>query len=402
MEAEYGRYFLSDCREALLDTELPSPPQPNREAQRLVARAVAEEVVEEVLNSVHEESKPGAATSVLEDVEVVEEVLNSVHEEPTPGDASGVLDVDAVCQEVPKVESSPSSSNQRKVLRWSEHDELVSPEDSVPPPRQAICLEDERAHVEAFQAQIPEAEFVDDDRPPARSVPPSAPLQTMPPPPTPASSPPGAGQGPQRSAAPKAETLGELGSMPDPAPTLSLLEMDQQLSSSLDAFFGDDSVWQTLKKDNKFVVSEQLAPAIEQLEVVSKPLGYMVTVPRPYPGVQYRRSKNLEDRYSRFAENGAVVYGQVEPDGKWLRISGNVYLPVRVGTIDILEELPREPEPQDQAGATNAASPNKLPEGWWVCCPSSASKKAAEAQAQGGTALQQAAKPMRPATGSAK
>lgn len=49
---------------------------------------------------------------------------------------------------------------------------------------------------------------------------------------------------------------------------------------------------------------------------------FRVQVPRPYPGVQYRRSKRLDDRYSRYAEHGTIVAGVVEDNGEWLRISG--------------------------------------------------------------------------------
>lgn len=51
---------------------------------------------------------------------------------------------------------------------------------------------------------------------------------------------------------------------------------------------------------------------------------------------ELRRSKRLEERYSRFAENGTVVLGQME-DGEWLRISGNIFLPVQVGESNRLK-----------------------------------------------------------------
>merc|ERR1712217_284627 len=66
---------------------------------------------------------------------------------------------------------------------------------------------------------------------------------------------------------------------------------------------------------------------------------YRVQVPKPYPGVQYRKTKSLDDRYPRYAADGATVTGEIEDGGEWLRISGNVYLPTRVGAIPILERV---------------------------------------------------------------
>jgi len=58
-----------------------------------------------------------------------------------------------------------------------------------------------------------------------------------------------------------------------------------------------------------------------------------------YPGVQFRRSKNLNDRYDKYAKNGILVRGVVEDDGHWLKLSDTVFLPVRINGLQILEEV---------------------------------------------------------------
>jgi hypothetical protein len=76
---------------------------------------------------------------------------------------------------------------------------------------------------------------------------------------------------------------------------------------------------------------------------------FKVSVPRPaqYPGVQFRKSKRLDDRYDRFAENGAVLVGKVEDNGMWLRItdersgalSDNLFIPIRINETQLLEPI---------------------------------------------------------------
>lgn len=75
---------------------------------------------------------------------------------------------------------------------------------------------------------------------------------------------------------------------------------------------------------------------------------FRVRVPGGWPGVQYRRSKNLDDRYKRYAENGTTVSGQLEDGGEWLRVGSNVFLPVRLGAVRFIEPLPYEQWPEDQ------------------------------------------------------
>lgn len=67
------------------------------------------------------------------------------------------------------------------------------------------------------------------------------------------------------------------------------------------------------------------------------PMRYKVKVPDKYPGVQFRRTKNLQDRYPKYAMNGAVVKGLLEDDGEWLKLGETIFLPMHVGGNKILE-----------------------------------------------------------------
>lgn len=178
----------------------------------------------------------------------------------------------------------------------------------------------------------------------------------------------------------------EVGKLPETMETSlhSVMEMDEEVARNIDDFFSRDEAWRQLARHCD-LRSQELMTRIHELPVVSKASKFKVTVPKPYPGVQYRRSKHLEERYSRFAENGAIVVGQLEADsanGEWLRISGNIFLPVRVGQIHILDEVIDAPVSTGLPGPDQTAA-----EAWWTCCPSNA-----EAD---GKALEQAAH-MRP------
>lgn len=85
-------------------------------------------------------------------------------------------------------------------------------------------------------------------------------------------------------------------------------------------------------------------------------LKFRVQVPQSYPGVQFRRSKDLTNRYPKYAKNGTVVKGHVEDDGAWLRLNDKVFLPMRVGGVQILEAIQPEAD-----GGQNKKS-------WWYAC----------------------------------
>lgn len=155
----------------------------------------------------------------------------------------------------------------------------------------------------------------------------------------------------------------------------NLAEIDAQLVARLDAFFADERLWrlveakvgeQIKKLENKELsyaagagtrvggtTDQSLARGGEQSGAGNRP--FRVQVPKPYPGVQYRKSKNLEDRYPRYAANGATVLGQIVDNGEWLKIRGNVFLPMRIGAVRILEPLPNPPaKGETESGASDS------------------------------------------------
>ncbi|CAK0900078.1 unnamed protein product, partial [Prorocentrum cordatum] len=90
-------------------------------------------------------------------------------------------------------------------------------------------------------------------------------------------------------------------------------------------------------------LAEKVAPAVSR---------FSVCVPKQYPGVQYRKSKNLSDRYQRYAEHGSVVAGVIE--GEWLKLNSKVFLPVRVNGMQILEPLADDASDSKAGGAAHA------------------------------------------------
>jgi hypothetical protein len=124
---------------------------------------------------------------------------------------------------------------------------------------------------------------------------------------------------------------------------LSFEEVDARLTRSLDRFFADDHLWQQVvtevgKCPKLFQSLEWLQVVVPQVRVQFK-----VMVPEPYPGIQYRRSKVLTDRYTRYAKHGTVVAGHLEDDGEWLKVADNVFLPMKVGAIQILKAVQADP-----------------------------------------------------------
>jgi len=89
---------------------------------------------------------------------------------------------------------------------------------------------------------------------------------------------------------------------------------------------------------------------------------FKVQAPKPCLGIQYRGSKNLDDRYPRYAANGSIVRGQIQDGGQWLKTSRNVYLPMTVGSIWILEALAQE------APMFKGLAENKHASSSWWCC----------------------------------
>jgi len=130
----------------------------------------------------------------------------------------------------------------------------------------------------------------------------------------------------------------------------------------LDRFFSDDRIWQLVAKE----VSDNGAKFSSSMDMLSSNNSvctFRVQVPKPYPGVQYRKSKCLDDRYPRYAKHGSTVKGQVEDNGEWLKISGKVFLPMKVGNISIMMPLSKE------AAGKHRESKDDQAGRWWACGP---------------------------------
>jgi len=150
-------------------------------------------------------------------------------------------------------------------------------------------------------------------------------------------------------------------SMKQSAATSGAVDMDSLVVSALDRFFGDSQVWPQVEHEVRDSRKQHAANGGGERR-------FRVQVPKPYPGVQYRKSKNLDDRYMRHAAHGSIVVGIVEDDGAWLRTSGNQFLPMRVGAVEILEPLPESKEcnaPQRSAPVP-PADPGVF--SWFSCC----------------------------------
>lgn len=142
-------------------------------------------------------------------------------------------------------------------------------------------------------------------------------------------------------------------------------DVDSSVGSMLDKFFGDDRIWK--KVDEEITTSKRTADG-HRLQTGGASVQYKVDVPKPYPGVQYRKSKRLDDKDHRFAENGITVSGTIEDDGEWLRVGPNTFLPMRVGMVHILHPLPGQ---LVQALAEPAGEAENMPRRWWACCSAS-------------------------------
>jgi len=130
--------------------------------------------------------------------------------------------------------------------------------------------------------------------------------------------------------------------------------IDRHMAQRLDAFFGNESDWERVALE----VAERDRHQSCRLHGLANRMGtFRVCVPKPYPGLQYRKSFNLQDKYPRYADNGSEVTGQVDDTGMWLRVAHDAFLPTRVGTIVIMEPL------VDLSGeAVKRHGP-------WSCCP---------------------------------
>lgn len=134
---------------------------------------------------------------------------------------------------------------------------------------------------------------------------------------------------------------------------LKFTEMDAEMAARLDKFFQDDTTWR------RIVVEVDTGGALggPRLSAASRRGGictFRVRVPKPYPGLQYRRSRDLNDKcQQKFAENNTIVTGTLVDGGEWLQVSPSEYLPTRVGMVSILEEVVTAEDKKEPCSCSN-------------------------------------------------
>jgi len=158
-----------------------------------------------------------------------------------------------------------------------------------------------------------------------------------------------------------------------PKSAASIMEADNIMFSALDKFFSDSKVWPQVEKE---VASTKRARIPGTFQPSGRQRMFKVQVPKPYPGVQYRKSKHLDDRYMKYAANNATVVGTVEEGGHWLKLAENMYLPMRVGAVDILE-------PKDNIRTREPPPPPSMFSSWFSCCTASVNTDAEVVISQG-------------------
>lgn len=125
--------------------------------------------------------------------------------------------------------------------------------------------------------------------------------------------------------------------------------IDLRLAQTLDSFFSNDRCWQQ--------VARELESDSRLLASVSNSVKrrFTIVVPASHPGLQYRRSKVLKDRYSRYVKNGRTVSGYLEDNGAWLRLADNVFLPSSVNGMQLL--VPATEDVEENTADTAGSSP---------------------------------------------
>jgi len=120
---------------------------------------------------------------------------------------------------------------------------------------------------------------------------------------------------------------------------LSAIGAEQQVQDALDLLFADERLWQLISTEVSKSMKLRATLGQKQEPMPGRSLRFRVQVPKPYPGVQYRKSKDLNDKYPRYAKHGSTIVGEVEADSEWVKVRG-MYLPMRLGPMQILELLP--------------------------------------------------------------
>lgn len=116
-------------------------------------------------------------------------------------------------------------------------------------------------------------------------------------------------------------------------------DAEEQMLTNLDQFFSNSRSWEEvvaiLRQMQRVAPHERL----KEKAPIRKQLVFRVHVPKPYPGIRYRRSKSLDDKYPRYAKDGSTVVGFLDESGEWLCICESVFLPVRVGFVPMLQPV---------------------------------------------------------------
>lgn len=145
---------------------------------------------------------------------------------------------------------------------------------------------------------------------------------------------------------------------------------ETEIGNKLDRFFDDVQNWMLVVKEvGKTSKASQSQSSTGQHQM------FRVRVPKPYPGVQLRKSMNLDDKHPRFLEDGKIVSGTLDESGAWLILGSDNFLPTVVGTLRILEPVASQ---SDGSHAGKAGTPKKVTEesdaagkaspSWWSCC----------------------------------
>jgi len=119
-----------------------------------------------------------------------------------------------------------------------------------------------------------------------------------------------------------------------PPSFFSKSNMSTTISNAKDAIIGDRGCAPEQEPGNGDIQKCEPTVSLTAPAPMSKRI-YRVRVPPAYPGVQFRRSKDLSDRYPRYVLDGALVAGDI--DGEWLRVDADAFLPRRVGDTEVLE-----------------------------------------------------------------
>lgn len=147
-------------------------------------------------------------------------------------------------------------------------------------------------------------------------------------------------------------------------PPASKREAQSEFGVTLNKYFGNDRTADVAS--HHFDTSSSSATAAAHR---GERQTFQIHVPKPYPGVQLRKSMNLADKQQRFLEDGKVVKGEVDPTGRWLKIGADSYLPFEVNGICILHAVKSsELSPSQKAKPTKKEPKEEKYSGWWGCC----------------------------------